>query len=106
MAVAKKNAFSRDDIRVADFAKAISHPARIQILRYLAKNKSSSCGELVDFLPLSQSTVSQHLLELKKVGLIRANQTGPQMNYYIDLSEGIRAFSSLNDFFNCIVYRK
>lgn len=106
MAIAKKRAFQDEDVKVADFAKSISHPARIQILKYLASNKSCSCGELVSYLPLSQSTVSQHLLELKKVGLIRARQVGPQMNYYIDLNEGIRAFSNINAFFNLLVYRK
>ncbi len=106
MAIAKRKEFNKEDVKVADFAKSIAHPARIQILRSLAKNKTCSCGQLVNELPLSQSTVSQHLLELRKVGIIRAKQLGPQMNYYIDLSEGIRAISSLNDFFKLIVYKK
>ena len=64
------------EITLAKFAKALSHPARIAILNLLLKKKSCVCGSIVDELPLSQSTVSQHLKELKSAGLIKGNTTG------------------------------
>ncbi len=70
MAQSRRRRFPKDLARLADLAKALSHPARIQILQILAAKKSCICGELVDDLPLSQSTVSQHLKELKRAGLI------------------------------------
>ena len=67
----KREAFSKEDQQVANFAKALSHPARLSILRYLSEQNSCICGDIVEVLPLAQSTVSQHLKELKQVGLIQ-----------------------------------
>jgi ArsR family transcriptional regulator len=72
------------EITLAKFAKALSHPARIAILNLLLKKKSCVCGSIVDELPLSQSTVSQHLKELKSAGLIKGNTTGVSVCYCID----------------------
>lgn len=66
MASPKKESFTEHEQEIADFAKAISHPARIAILSKLAESNMCICGEIVEVLPLSQSTVSQHLNELKK----------------------------------------
>jgi DNA-binding transcriptional ArsR family regulator len=69
---------------MADVAKALAHPARIQILEILADRDSCMCGEIVDLLPLCQSTVSQHLKELKRVGFIKGEIEGPKICYYLD----------------------
>jgi DNA-binding transcriptional ArsR family regulator len=84
--------------RIADLAKALSHPARVKILKILTDKKMCICGEIVDLLPLSQSTVSQHLKELKRVGLIQGEIEGPKTCYCIDpatLESASALFSSL-----------
>ena len=72
------------DEELASLAKAIAHPARIQILRLLANRKACMCGDIVDVLPLSQSTVSQHLRELKNAGLIKGDIEGTKVCYCIN----------------------
>jgi ArsR family transcriptional regulator, arsenate/arsenite/antimonite-responsive transcriptional repressor len=70
MAIHKKEEFGKKKQHLAMFARAIAHPARISILKILAKKENCNCNDLVERLPLSQSTVSQHLKELKNCGLI------------------------------------
>lgn len=77
---AKTEEFTVKDNRIAKYAKALGHPARIAILRLLVKKEACVCGDIVDELPLSQSTVSQHLKELKDVGLIKGDITGAYTN--------------------------
>ncbi len=84
MAVSKKNEFTKEDIWLADIAKALSHPARIKILKILTEMNVCMCGDIVDLLPLSQSTVSQHLKELKRVGLIQGDIDGPKVCYCVN----------------------
>lgn len=72
------------DEELAGLAKAIGHPARVQILRILTRRDNCVCGELVDELPLAQSTVSQHLKVLKDAGLIRGEVDGPRVCYCIE----------------------
>lgn len=84
MANHKKEEFSRKEQELADFAKAISHPARIAILKILAAKNECICGEIVEVLPLAQSTVSQHLKELKNAGLIEGTVDGPRSCYCIN----------------------
>lgn len=84
MALARKNEFPDKSLKLAEFAKAISHPARIAILEALAEKGECICGDLVIDLPLSQSTVSQHLKTLKEVGLIKGEVDGPRSRYCID----------------------
>jgi len=93
---------------MADFAKALSHPARLMILQILAELKSCMCQRIVDKLPLSQSTVSQHLKELKRVGLIKGEIDGPKICYCIDYEVFNKAreqfhqlFQEINDISNC-----
>jgi ArsR family transcriptional regulator len=69
---------------LAALAKAIGHPARLQILRILDRNPSCMCGDIVDEIPLAQSTVSQHLKVLKEAGLIRGEVDGPRVCYCIE----------------------
>ncbi len=96
MALNKKNEFASDDVVLADFAKALSHPARIAILRTLAERNSCICGELVDVLPLAQSTVSQHLKDLKAAGLIQGEIEGTKSCYCIDWKNLSRLSELLN----------
>ena len=84
MGRSKTKAFGANKNRLADVAKALGHPARIAILQLLAEKNACVCGDIVDELPLSQATVSQHLAELKRVGLISGEITGPRVCYCID----------------------
>ncbi|MBS1972512.1 MAG: winged helix-turn-helix transcriptional regulator [Bdellovibrionales bacterium] len=84
MAVPRVNEFPDKNLKIADFAKALSHPARIAILKVLAEKRECICGELVADLPLAQSTVSQHLKALKEAGLIKGTIDGPRSRYCID----------------------
>ncbi len=79
MAYTKKTEFSAQEIALADVAKALAHPARIAILHLLSQKQSCICGDIVSELPLSQSTVSQHLKELKAVGLNTGELEGPRV---------------------------
>src|SRR5690349_20633228 len=98
MAFNKKEEFNTKEQALAAFAKAISHPARIAILSALAKKNECICGELVDVLPLAQSTVSQHLKELKQAGLITGETDGPRSCYCINW----KAFEKFNSEFNIL----
>jgi len=84
MGISKKEAFSNNQNRLADLAKALAHPARIAILEFLAKQNECVCGGIVEKLPLSQATVSQHLAELKRIGLIKGEIEGPRVCYCIN----------------------
>ena len=77
----KTEAFSTELQELAKFAKAISHPARLSILNYLADTKTCISGDISEYLPLSRSTVSQHLNELKSLGLIHGEIDGLKVNY-------------------------
>jgi DNA-binding transcriptional ArsR family regulator len=72
------------DAELAGLAKALGHPARVKILRLLSRKTSCVCGDIVDELPLAQSTVSQHLKILKDAGLIRGEVDGPRMCYCLE----------------------
>jgi ArsR family transcriptional regulator len=72
------------DEELALYAKALGHTARVQILRLLVRRTNCICGEIVDELPLAQSTVSQHLKVLKDAGLIRGEIDGPRVCYCIE----------------------
>jgi ArsR family transcriptional regulator len=72
------------DAELAELAKALAHPARVQILRMLVRKSACVCGEIVEELPLAQSTVSQHLKILKECALIRGEVDGPRVCYCIE----------------------
>ena len=72
------------DEELALLAKALGHPARVQILRILIAKNACVCGELVDELPLAQSTVSQHLKVLKDAGLVKGEIDGPRVCYCVE----------------------
>ena len=96
MAIHKKEEFVKEQ-SLAAFAKALSHPARIAILHLLAKKNECICNEIVEVLPLAQSTVSQHLKELKTAGLITGTD-GPRSCYCINW----KAFEKFNNDFNSL----
>ncbi|HEX2684835.1 MAG TPA: metalloregulator ArsR/SmtB family transcription factor [Ferruginibacter sp.] len=99
MGISKAEEFSVADNRLARYAKALSHPARIAILKVLLKKQACICGDIVDELPLSQSTVSQHLKELKEAGLIQGEIEGASVCYCIDPKEWDAAKRYLNSLF-------
>lgn len=84
MGLAKLEEFTVRDNKVARYAKALAHPARIAILKVLISKQACVCGDIVDELPLSQSTVSQHLKKLKEAGLIQGDIEGSSVCYCID----------------------
>ena len=84
MAVNKKEAFTQKEQDLSAFAKALAHPARIAIIQHLAKSQACICGDLVEELGLAQATISQHLKELKNVGLIKGAIEGTSVCYCID----------------------
>ena len=102
MAVSKKTEFTQEDIWLADVAKALSHPARIRILKILNDMSTCMVGSLVDKLPLAQATVSQHLKELKRVGLIQGEIDGPKICYCVNNKALLKAKTSLDNLFSKI----
>src|SRR6188768_4591493 len=100
MGLTKTEGFTKTQIDLAAIAKALGHPARVAILQFLAEKKACVCGDIVDELPLSQSTVSQHLKELKKAGLIKGDIEGPSVCYCIDGKAWTKARKVLNSFFS------
>ena len=79
---------------MAVLAKAIDHPARVRILRLLSRKEARVCSQIVDELPLAQSTVSEHLRILKDSGLIRSREDGPRVGYCINY-EALRRLKAL-----------
>ncbi len=100
MGVTKSIEFSSRENKMARYAKALAHPARIAILKLLASRKECVCGDIVDELPLSQSTVSQHLKELKEAGLIQGEIEGVRTCYCINAKEWKAAQAALNQLFD------
>ena len=84
MAQNRKAEFTETEQALAEFTKALSHPARIAILKILAQKDACICGEIVAVLPLAQATVSQHLKALKAAGLIKGTVDGPKSCYCIN----------------------
>lgn len=84
MGLTKADKFTVKQNELAKLAKALGHPARVAIIEFLAISKSCVCGDIVEELPLSQSTVSQHLKELKNAGLIKGTIEGPSVCYCIN----------------------
>ncbi|QKG81257.1 helix-turn-helix transcriptional regulator [Tenuifilum thalassicum] len=95
----KKEIFDDELQELAQFAKAISHPARLAILKYLAETKSCISGDISQNIPLSRTTVSQHLRELKELGLIHGEIEGLKINYCICSSNIYRYLELFENFF-------
>ena len=99
MGATKSDEFSVKDNRLAKYAKALAHPARVAILKLLIQKQACICGDIVEELPLSQSTISQHLKELKESGLIKGDIEGVKVCYCIDEKEWDIAKNLLNNLF-------
>ncbi|AMM51519.1 ArsR family transcriptional regulator [Rufibacter sp. DG15C] len=84
MGVTKTQNFTEEQNTVAMYAKALAHPARVAILQHLLHRTTCVCGDLVEVLPLAQATVSQHLKELKAIGLIDGTVEGTSVCYCIN----------------------
>ena len=95
----KAEKFDNNLQELAQFARVISHPARLAILQYLASTKTCISGDISDFIPLSRTTVSQHLKELRDLGLIHGEIEGLKINYCLCSSTIQRFKVLLNDFF-------
>ena len=79
-----QNGYTQEDVQLARYYKALAHPARIAIMKLLTHRDTCICNDIVQELPLAQSTVSQHLKELKAAGLIQGNITPPSVKYCIN----------------------
>ncbi|MFA6950388.1 MAG: metalloregulator ArsR/SmtB family transcription factor [Lentimicrobiaceae bacterium] len=88
--------------QLALFAKVISHPARLAILQYLAKTPGCISGDISDYLPLSRTTVSQHLKAMRDSGLIHGEIDGLKINYCLCSSKIIEYTTLFNDFFEVV----
>lgn len=98
----KSENFEESLQELAKFAKVISHPARLAILQYLAETKSCISGDISEYLPLSRTTVSQHLKELRDLGLIHGEIDGLKVNYCLCSSTIDRYMQLFDNFFEPI----
>jgi len=80
----RKEDYPEYQVKISEYAKALSHPARISIIELLLKSGDSCCGDIVGKLPIAQASVSQHLKDLKDAGLITATENPPKVNYCIN----------------------
>ncbi len=98
MGLTKSDIFTEEQNKLADFAKVLGHPARIAILQHLIKVNTCICGELVNEIGLAQPTISQHLKELKRVGIIQGTIEGTSICYCIN-PQNWKAIQTLFDSF-------
>ena len=94
MVLAKNELFDKQEQQCAALFKALAHPARIQILKYLAETKTCISGDISKELPLGRTTVNQHLKELKRTGLIQGVVSGSRTNYCLN-PERIKALKAM-----------
>ncbi len=102
MPLTKTENFKKTDVRLAEIAKALAHPARVAILRELARRNECVCGQIVDVIPLAQATVSQHLKELKEIGMIKGEVDGPRSCYCIDSGKMAELATQLGEFLQTV----
>jgi DNA-binding transcriptional ArsR family regulator len=96
MGLTKTDAFTKSQNQVSAICKALGHPARIAIIDHLISTNSCITGDLVEVLPLSQATVSQHLRELKNAGIIQGTISGTSVNYCINSENWNKIASTLS----------
>lgn len=99
MGISKTGLFTKKQNELANIAKALGHPARIAILQHLVKTNDCICNDLVGELGLAQPTISQHLKELKQMGLIQGSVEGTSVCYCIDLKVWDKYRKLFSDFF-------
>lgn len=99
MGITKSEIFTDDQNHLAAVFKALGHPARIAILQYIIRQNACICNDLVEELGLAQATISQHLKELKNMGIIKGNIEGTSVCYCIDEKVWLQYKKELNVFF-------
>ena len=100
MGLTKSEIFTDQQNEIANISKVFGHPARVAILQYLFKTDSCICGDLVDEIGLAQPTISQHLKELKNIGLIKGNIDGTSVCYCIDKDNWTQMKTIISEFLN------
>ncbi len=100
MGITKTQIFDQEQNELAQLFKILGHPARIAILQYISTQDSCICNDLVEEIGLAQATISQHLKELKSIGLLTGAIEGKKMCYCIDIDRWNTLQKSLNSFFN------
>lgn len=100
MGLTKTEIFTAKQNELANYAKAIGHPARVAILQHLLLKQTCICGDLVNEIGLAQPTISQHLKELKNLGLIQGTISGTSVCYCINEQNWKKMAFCLNDFFD------
>jgi len=100
MGLTKSEIFTEEQNSIALIAKAIGHPARVAILQHLIKINACICGDLVEEIGLAQPTISQHLKELKNIGIIKGNIEGTSVCYCIDQANWEKMKILLSKFLN------
>jgi len=99
MGITRTDLYTKEQNVLASFAKVLGHPARVAILQHIFNIKSCICGDLVDEIGLAQATVSQHLKELKNIGIIKGSIEGNSVCYCIDEVKWKEVRDILMDFF-------
>ena len=92
--------YSKDQIKIAQIAKALGHPVRVYIVNFLSKQACCYSGDISDILPIAKSTLSQHLTELKKAGLIQGEIETPKIKYCLNQENWKIAESLMKDLFD------
>ena len=100
MGLTKTQLFTEEQNELSQLAKVFAHPARVAIIDYLLKTNACINSDLVEELGLAQATISQHLKELKDIGIIRGSIEGNSMSYCIDSSRWNEVRTKLSDFFD------
>jgi DNA-binding transcriptional ArsR family regulator len=106
MVVSKTKLFDEALQEKANLFKALAHPARLQILQFLSETKTCISGDISEELPLSRTTVNQHLKELKEAGLIRGHVEGVKTNYCLDTLKVEEMKNLLTSFLNEFQFSK
>ncbi|WP_452598531.1 ArsR/SmtB family transcription factor [Pontimicrobium sp. MEBiC01747] len=99
MGFSKKYIFDEQQNQTALITKVLGHPARIAIIQHISKNKNCNCNELVKHVGLAQPTISQHLNEIKKIGLLDQDTKGKNLFYSINVNKLNDCRRVINDFF-------
>ena len=100
MGVTKTQIFDSKQNELANIFRALANPARVAILEYIASQKSCICNDIVEEIGLAQPTISQHLKELKHIGLIAGEIDGKKVCYCIDIDRWEEIQNKMNEFFN------
>ena len=102
MGASKSQLFSFSQNELANMSKVLAHPARIAILEVLANKKSCICNDIVEEIPLAQPTISQHLKELKNIGLIKGNIEGTSICYCLDIDAVAKIKARISGYFELL----